>query len=435
VHLLEGEEPDLALLEERDFIRRRTGSSMAGEREFAIKHQLTREVAYASIPKARRGRLHASLAEWLAGGDWARDEHASLLAYHYAEAVRPEDADLAWADDPDELARLRREGVAWLRRAGELARGRYEIDEAIQLLTGATELVDDPIQQSELWREIGLCNALKFDGEAFWTAMQRSLEVCPDRATCADTYSLLAFHTASRSGMWRVRPERELIDEWIDRTLELSELNTAARARGLIARCRRGGRADVEIAAEASAIAERLGEPELRSYAWEARAQAAFDARLYDEAMTWIERRLELIDQITDPDHLSDLYGEAIPYCAAVGRFREAHRLAERGDDITSRLTPHHRVHGVSFLLEHEELLGSWQRIAALTERAERSVEANLDTPCIRNMRSLLLCAAASVELGRDNEGRLLEAKAEQLEMAGHDKILSAPRTRLALAW
>ena len=38
---------------------------MAGQREYAIKHALTREVAYTSLPKARRARLHAAFATWI----------------------------------------------------------------------------------------------------------------------------------------------------------------------------------------------------------------------------------------------------------------------------------------------------------------------------------------------------------------------------------
>src|SRR5262249_28033808 len=130
IHLLGGSTPDFDLLEERDFIRRRGGSSMVGEREDAIKHALTREVAYAGIPKARRGRLHAALGVWLEQEDRAKEEHASLLAYHFAEAVRPEDADLVWAGSDEELEVVRRSAVIWLRRAAEHARDRYEIDEA-----------------------------------------------------------------------------------------------------------------------------------------------------------------------------------------------------------------------------------------------------------------------------------------------------------------
>jgi len=93
--LVQGAEPDLRILEERDFIRRRPGSSIAGDREYAIKHALTREVAYASLPKSRRAQLHAAFAQWLERTGEGRDEYAPLLAHHYAEAVRQDDVDLA----------------------------------------------------------------------------------------------------------------------------------------------------------------------------------------------------------------------------------------------------------------------------------------------------------------------------------------------------
>src|SRR5439155_22765975 len=102
-----GAAPDLRILEERDFVRQRIGSSIEGEREYVIKHAVTREVAYASIPRARRARLHAAFAAWLERFGEGRDEHAPLLAHHYAEAASPENADLAWAGQPDELERPR----------------------------------------------------------------------------------------------------------------------------------------------------------------------------------------------------------------------------------------------------------------------------------------------------------------------------------------
>ena len=77
-------------------MHRHAGSSIAGQREYVIKHALTREVAYASLLKAKRGPLHAGFAQWLERNGTGEDEHAPLLAHHYAEAVRPEDLDLAW---------------------------------------------------------------------------------------------------------------------------------------------------------------------------------------------------------------------------------------------------------------------------------------------------------------------------------------------------
>ena len=89
VRELIGDDADFALLEERDFIRRSAESRVQGEREHTIKHALTREAAYAGIPKAQRARLHAAFAEWIERRREGVDELASLLAHHYAEAVRP----------------------------------------------------------------------------------------------------------------------------------------------------------------------------------------------------------------------------------------------------------------------------------------------------------------------------------------------------------
>jgi class 3 adenylate cyclase len=434
VHLLEGEEPDFELLEERDFIRRRGGSSMAGELEYAIKHALTREVAYASIPKSRRGRLHAALADWLAATDRAKDEHSSFLAYHYSEAVRGEDADLAWGDDPDELVRLRAQAVLWLRRAAELARGRYEMGEAIELLTRAAELVEIPEERSELWGEIGLCNALRYDGEAFWAAMHRSLELCTDRVTCGETYSQLAFQTSIRSGMWRVRPKRGQIEEWADRALELAGDDGVVRAHALLARAHvRPGAVPDSVLHETSALAEQLGDPDLRSFAIAARSHAAFERLRFDDAATWSERRLELVPELDDPDSVSEVYESAVPVAAAMGRFREARRLAGRHWELAYRLSPHHRVHSVSLLLEVYEALGEWRAVVRETERVGAVIAENLATPCVRNARDLLVCALAHLCEDAEDRARELEREAELLAGEGHEIALNAPRLRMAL--
>src|SRR3989475_9395522 len=84
VYDLVEEQPDLGVLEDRDFIRRRVASSLEGEREYAFKHAITREVAYESVPKAKRARWHADFAEWVLRGIGARDDVAPILAHHFA---------------------------------------------------------------------------------------------------------------------------------------------------------------------------------------------------------------------------------------------------------------------------------------------------------------------------------------------------------------
>ena len=431
--LISGAEPDFDTLEERDFVRRRAGSSLAGEREFAFKHALTREVAYSSLPKARRARLHAEFADWLERVGEGRDEWAALLAHHYAEAARPEDVDLAWTGAEDLLERVRNKAVHWLGRAAELAIDRYEVDESLALLHRALDLTSSSETAATIWLAIGNANALKYDGEAFWTAMQRSLELSSDPSTTAKTYSDLAFHAAIRGGMWKRHPGRDTVDGWVGQALKLTNEGTPERTRALIAQANVHPELGEGLALEASALADQLEDPELRSWAWMARAVAAFESGHFDDSLTWAQRRFDLEAAITDPDHLVELRETAMPPAAALGRLREVRRLAREHDGLTQRLSPHHRMHSVALLTEVEELAGNWQSIHALEDRVRQAVDANRDTPCIRNARCLLLCATARIDDGDEAGARELERAASELGMEGHGYAMEAVQIRLAL--
>jgi tetratricopeptide (TPR) repeat protein len=431
--LLDGEAPDFAVLEARDFIRRRSASALAGEREFAFKHALTRDVAYASLPAARRAHLHAGFADWLQGVGGGRDEDAPFLAHHYGEAVKPEDADLAWEDHPEELERLRSRALVWLTRAAELAVARYELDEAIALYERALELAESVERRVALWRALGRANALKYDGEGLWSAMRNAIDLCPDEETKAELYAELAHETATRSGMWRRMPDYPMVDEWIETALRLAPPDSVARTRALIAKGFWNPFDGSAYAREASAIAERLGDVELRSHAWDVRGIAEFVAGRYELGRAFAERRFDLLDQISDPDHRADIHSAPISGCVWGGRFTEARRLAVAHDEITAPLTPHHRLHGVAILGEVEELLGAWDRIRALGPRTEKAVADNAATPCVRNARSLLVCAVASAHLGDEDAALRLERTAEELGIEGYGVVLDIPRMQLAL--
>jgi class 3 adenylate cyclase len=424
--------PDLRVLEERDFIRRRSGSSLAGEQEYAIKHTLTSEVAYNSLPRARRARLHAAFAAWLEKVGEGRDEWAALLAHHYAEAARPEDADLAWAGAHDELEQLQDKAVNWLTRAGKLAVDRYEIDEALGLFHQALGLTSSSETAAGLWLAIGNATALRYDGAGFANAMERALELSDDSALQARTYSELAFQTGIRIGMWTTRPEVTTIDAWIERALALTGENTHDRARALIALANTHPE-DGEHARRASVLADELGDPELRSWAWMARTVAAFEATRFEESLMWAHRRLELEEQITDPDHLVEMRENALPPAAVLGRFHEIQRLVDEHTERTRSLSPHHRLHSVAMQAERHELEGDWDGIRASQEEIKEAVEANRATPCVRNARSLLLCAVALAENGDGGGARALEFVADEVALKGHAYPLEAARIRLAL--
>ena len=124
--------PILRSLERSGFIVARATSSLPGERELAFVHGLTREVAYRSIPRGARCRVHAAVAAWVEGlaGD-RRDEYLDVLAHHYEAAAGP-DAALAWPEGSPEATELRAAAVRTLVEAGEAARRRLSLAQALR---------------------------------------------------------------------------------------------------------------------------------------------------------------------------------------------------------------------------------------------------------------------------------------------------------------
>ena len=385
--------PDFRVLEDRGFVRRRAGSSIPGETEFAFKHQLTREVAYAGLPKASRARLHAQFAAWLerlGGGD----THALQLAHHYFEAVRPEDADLLWLGQADEAERVRAKALAWLSRAP--SRGcRYAIDDALVLLHRGVSLGPGEPAQADLWRAIGRASVLVrrrgiLDRDA---ARGRSQ---PRRRDPGGIYADLAIETATRSGMWRARPPNDEVDGWIEQALELASPESAARAKALAARSY--VRADAQEAArEAFDIAEHRGDRELQSFAVEGLTATATAARDFHLAAEWATLRLSLVEGINDPDHRSEAQLSAICAYLAVGRLADAHRLAVALGELSEELTPHHRLHAVGYALLVDAVAGRWRSIREKAQHADQAVADNAETPCVLNDWTLLTCATAHV--------------------------------------
>jgi class 3 adenylate cyclase len=417
---LVGSAAEVRTLVEHGFVR-------AAEPELVFKHALTRDVAYGNLSKAERARRHAAYAEWLEGED-PGDRRAGTLAYHYAEAVNPEIAELAWRDRDEEVTRLRASALRWLRRAAELAVGRFDLDDALGLLEREAELTPaDP----ELWHSIGRVNALKFDGEAFWQAMLQAVELTSDAAKLGELYGELCFETSMRGAMWKVAPEDAVLTGWITQALELAPQDGRPYAFALIAKAMHDD--DVSVVESALAIAERLDDAELCSFGFYAHwANAQYVADLVG-ASEWARRRLELARRLKDPDHLALIHWSSSTAELALGHLEEAASHALRHEAIAARLTPHHEVHALGNLLTFDVAAGRWEQLYERMERTERTVAANADTPCAFNPFSVLACALSYAALGLDDEARRLEAEEEALGFEGYGMLLDPLRARLAL--
>jgi class 3 adenylate cyclase/tetratricopeptide (TPR) repeat protein len=129
----------LGELERRDFIRAHELSTVAGEREYAFKHALIRDVAYGQLPKGRRVELHVGFADWTGELPGSEDEFVEIVAYHLESACRLA-GEIARSPVPPPILRaadtLARAAEKVLRREGWREGVRF-FDRALELLGNA----------------------------------------------------------------------------------------------------------------------------------------------------------------------------------------------------------------------------------------------------------------------------------------------------------
>jgi class 3 adenylate cyclase/tetratricopeptide (TPR) repeat protein len=131
----------LQTLEEKDLVMASARSRISGEREYAFKHVLIRDVAYSMLPKAVRSRKHVEVAQFIRerAGERA-DAFVGLVAEHYARAAT---LGAEATIDPDALAELQSEALALLEAAGDAAAALYSNAEAFERYSAALELTDE----------------------------------------------------------------------------------------------------------------------------------------------------------------------------------------------------------------------------------------------------------------------------------------------------
>jgi DNA-binding SARP family transcriptional activator/class 3 adenylate cyclase len=416
--LLDAAPFDPTLLEERGFVRRRRESSLGGERELVFKHALTREVAYGSLPLARRARQHARVAEWLERTRVGPDERAALLAHHYCQAAAPTVADLAWPDDGGRTAELRDRAVRWLRHAADLAIGRYEIAEAVGLLHQALTLARDDAVRVELLLAAARACRLRYDTDGFRATLECALSLNPPLAISGEIYMELA-RAGSAPELWKEPPPLELVERWTERAHQLADPDSRVEVRALVAEARArpdAGRAALDRALE---LAERIDNPELTMDVLTTRARVAAATGSLREARQWTDRALALAARIESPLDRDGMLLQAVFDYARAGLLARARELAIEHDAL-ARLSPHQEVHAVASRLIVECLIGAWDSARRLSPRAEAAARANADTPCQFNWRSLLMAALAHAHLADEPNACRFERQAlEAVEVSG----------------
>jgi tetratricopeptide (TPR) repeat protein len=139
----------LANLQEKDLLVPSASSRLAGEREYAFKHVLIRDVAYSMLPKSVRCRKHVEVAEFIRERAGERSDGViGLIAEHFARAASlGSEAGL----DRDELTELQTQALESLEAAGDAAASLYSNAEAFDRYTAALE-ISESLEQGTVAR-------------------------------------------------------------------------------------------------------------------------------------------------------------------------------------------------------------------------------------------------------------------------------------------
>jgi class 3 adenylate cyclase/tetratricopeptide (TPR) repeat protein len=142
-------------LVERDLIAPPSGDAAPSSR-LEFRHQLLRDAAYGSLPKARRAELHETFATWLERGAPDRaEETAEIAGFHLAQA---HDYRVELGRDDDGTRALASRAADRLSGAGTRALERGDPRAATRLLGRAVALEADPGRRAAM--RLRLCNAL-----------------------------------------------------------------------------------------------------------------------------------------------------------------------------------------------------------------------------------------------------------------------------------
>ena len=185
-------EEQLHRLTRKEFLRRAQRSSINNDTEFAFRHALVRDVAYAQIPRAQRAEKHERAASWIESLAADREDAIEMQAHHLAEAVSY--AEAAGRQAPELRARARRA----LRQAGDRAARLDAYSAAVGHFQAGLDLTPaDGPERGYLLLEIGRCGTLAGSGPAAEPLRQAIELLTPiDPAAAAFAYTRLAIMAA-----------------------------------------------------------------------------------------------------------------------------------------------------------------------------------------------------------------------------------------------
>jgi class 3 adenylate cyclase len=371
---------------DRDLVR------AGGRGAVTFRHILIREVAYNTLPRAERARIHGAAGRWLdaeATATGREDELAELVAFHLREAVTL--GSLLGDSGETDLPAL---AVKWLRRAAEVAASGAATSEAARHLNAAIELaprdelpaIYERIGQIwsggdqgaeaferawELGREQGLGpeHELRTLGQAMtlrarWTgSIGRPLGDDEHRQRYSDIERLLA---GAETDLARLHGELALAFRQM--------LNTFSKPEEL--------ERDVVWGARAMETARRIGQPDLISAAFDAASAIEIGRDQMRRVLELVQERHGLEDRLSTSER-SDAWIVQAWSEVLLGELAAAPGSAERARaGLAAGQASSFVLGATAWRVFALHALGSWDEALAEAVRAERAwQESELRAP------------------------------------------------------
>ncbi len=445
----------LLLLERRGFLARRPAPALPGQAEYGFRHALIHDVAYGSIPLARRARAHAEVGAWLEemAGE-RRDEVAELLADHFGRAAG-EGAELAWSDPADREA-VRSAAFEHLLAAGAVACRRFAVAKAVELHDRAVGLAADDPERLRAFEALGDDHESAYHGDAAVWSWLQALEIArveparrPDRARlCAK----LAWLMTSVPGAFRCNPDPAQVEAFVAEGLEAAVGDEAQAAwlllaRGISAQLWRGSEpfgqglgpdpvpierriADVRAGL---AVGERAGLADLVAAAEHALGVVYGITGRYGEVMELARKKLRQLDQVASRLDRADILRRAAVHSVNLAaRFEEGAELARRCHELSVDTNPHQLMHATWPRLAALYHLGRWQELTPLVEEHMAAFSRDPAIECQFVRDGPVIGATVLAQTGAPRRARALAAVAG--DPMAEPETASAWQARYALA-
>ncbi|GIH08002.1 hypothetical protein Rhe02_60690 [Rhizocola hellebori] len=404
----------LAALESRGLILARQTSSLTGQTEFAFKHALLRDVAYASLPAGQRARGHAETAAWLEEISRERvGEVIELVAFHYAAAAD------AWepARTPQRQW-VRAKAFRSLIEAGASARHRNAVAKALDLHEKARHYACGVGETAEALEAIGDDHEVPFNGDAAVAAWQAAVELLRPEPSHVDRRVRLCLKIGqmivARWGGFRVPPEPDQGDPAIEEGLTVvTDPSVKAHLLSLFAlsagRWAWTGRPDPVPVAQrhhaadhAYRLAVELDSAPLRAQALLGRTAVQYVERDHDSAVATALDLLAFSEQ--GSNGRDQALANAIA-CLAIGDVQgdreRALGYARRSHVVSRDLSAHDRMHGTYMVMWCLEQLGRWTEIEPyLGEHLALLESYQYETSCPYLRGGHLVAALALARMG-----------------------------------